>query len=52
MPLQGISDLKASSRLTIVKNHDTTHIRDGLTSLEVQSNWITLSEYPFRIKNA
>ena len=46
MPLQSISDLKNTSRLAIVKNHDNTYIRDGLKSLEVQSKWITLSKYP------
>ena len=46
MPLQSISDMKASSRLNIVKNHDNTYIRDGLKSLELQSKWITLSKYP------
>ena len=46
MPLQSTSDLKASSRLSIVKNHDNTYIRDGLKSLELQSKWITLSKYP------
>ena len=46
MPLQSISDMKASSRLSIVKNHDNTYIRDGLKSLELQSKWITLSRYP------
>ena len=46
MPLQSISDLKASSRLNIVKNHDHTYIRDGLKSLELQSKWITLQKYP------
>ena len=46
MPLQSISDMKASSRLSIVKNHDNTYIRDGLKSLELQSKWITLSKYP------
>ena len=46
MPLQSISDLKNTSRLSIVKNHDNTYIRDGLKSLELQSKWITLSKYP------
>ena len=46
MPLQSISDMKASSRLNIVKNHDNMYIRDGLKSLELQSKWITLSKYP------
>ena len=46
MPLQSISDLKASSRLSILKNHDNTYIRHGLNSLEVQPKWITLSKYP------
>ena len=46
MPLQSISDMKASSRLNIVKNHDNTYIRDGLKSLELQSKWITLQKYP------
>ena len=46
MPLQSISDIRTSSRLSIVKNHDNTYIRDGLKSLELQSKWITLSKYP------
>ena len=46
MPLQSISDMKASSRLSIVKNHDNTYIRDGLKSLELQSKWVALSKYP------
>ena len=46
MTLQSISDMEASSRLSIVKNHDNTYIRDGLKSLELQSKWITLSKYP------
>ena len=50
MPLQSISDMKASSRLSIVKNHDNTYIRDGLKSLELQSKWITLSKYPLPYK--
>ena len=50
MPLQSISDLKASSRLSIVQNHDNTHVRDGLKYLEVQSKWITLSKYPLQNK--
>ena len=45
MPLQSISDMKASSRLSIVKNHDNTYIRDGLKS-QLQSKWITLQKYP------
>ena len=50
MPLQSISDMKASSRLSIVKNHDNMYIRDGLNSLELQSKWITLSKYPLSNK--
>ena len=50
MTLQSISDLKASSRLSIVKNHENTYIRDSLKSLEVQSKWITRSKYPLRNK--
>ena len=46
MPLQSISDLKASSRLSLVKNPDNTYIRDALQSLEAQSKWITVSKYP------
>ena len=51
MPLQSISDMKASSRLNIVKNHDHTYIRDGLKSLELRSKWITLLNILYLIKN-
>ena len=38
--------IRDRSRLSIVKNHDNTYIRDGLKSLELQSKWIPLSKYP------
>ena len=45
MTLQKVVDCNVS-RLDIVKSKDKQYIREGLKSLELQTDWITLGKYP------
>ena len=45
MTLQKVVDCNVS-RLDIVKSKDKQYIREGLKSLELQTDWLLLGKYP------